>query len=184
MKWSQLKKRFEETFADSVRGRVEVWATRYRNAHDQAGECWITFDKKQILNMADFTYYKQYYGEAQRIRELGNCQDYRNPEQEEGYYRAYEQALEHTQRNSVFESSDLKIAMAEYLNTGIDVVHASPRPILKAFSLLDRRFGKRRLLAFSPTNEHAMVQMLYEIRCQLEGVPSRSNNSLQTPPRP
>lgn len=44
MKWSELKKRIEEKFAESVHGRVEVWATRYRHAHDQEGEAWITFD--------------------------------------------------------------------------------------------------------------------------------------------
>ena len=49
MKWSQLKKRIEESFADSVRGRVEVWNTRYRRAHDDAGEAWITIDKQRVF---------------------------------------------------------------------------------------------------------------------------------------
>ena len=56
MQWSQLKKRLESTFADSVRGRVEVWATRYRSAHDQAGEAWITFDKNRLVSMGTWTY--------------------------------------------------------------------------------------------------------------------------------
>ncbi|MFC7513559.1 hypothetical protein ACFQUU_00930 [Herbaspirillum sp. GCM10030257] len=48
MQWSQLKKSLEASFAESVRGRVEVWATRYRHAHEQAGEAWITFDKHRL----------------------------------------------------------------------------------------------------------------------------------------
>lgn len=179
MKWSQLKKRYEETFADSVRGRVEIWATHYRNSHDQAGEWWVSLDKKQILNMANLTYYKEYYDEANRIRELGNCQDYTNPDQETEYHRAYDQALEYTERNSIFHPVDLKIAMTEYLNTAIEKSHASSSPIFKAFSILDRRFGKRSLLAFDPKNEHPIVQKFYEIRCQLEKIPSRSNYVLK-----
>ena len=34
MQWSKVKKRVEATFADCVRGRVEIWATRYRESHD------------------------------------------------------------------------------------------------------------------------------------------------------
>jgi hypothetical protein len=171
MQWSQLKKRFEDTFAESVQGHVEVWATRYRGAHDQAGECWITLDKERIINMADLTYYKEHYGEAQRMCELENCLDYLNPAQSEAYYRAYDLAQEHSIQNSVFHSGDAMMALAEYLNMNIDSAHASPNVLIRAFSLFDRRYGKRRLIAFEPTHEHPLVQKFYAIRCQLEGVP-------------
>ena len=55
MPWSKLKQRIEETFADSVRGRVELHQTRYRRAHDQAGELWITLDGEQILSAGSYT---------------------------------------------------------------------------------------------------------------------------------
>ncbi len=179
MQWSQLKKRFEETFAESAQGRVQIWATRYRDSHDQAGECWVTFDKEQIINMADLTYCKAYYGEAQRIREQGDCLDYTNDEQKEAYFHAYDQAQDRATENSIFHSEDLKIAMEEYLNVSVDEALDSSSPLLRAFALLDRRFGKRRLLAFNPLNKHPIEQKFYELRCLLDGVPSRSNNSLQ-----
>jgi len=179
MQWSQLKKRFEDTFAESVQGRVRIWATRYRDSHDQAGECWVTFDKEQIINMADLTYDKAYYGEAQRIREQGDCLDYKNPEQQEGYYHACVQAEDRATQNSIFHSGDVMLAMEEYLNASIDEALASPSPLLRAFALLDRRFGKRRLLAFDPFTKHPLEQKFYELRCLLDGVPSRSNNTQQ-----
>lgn len=179
MQWSQLKKRFEETFAESVQGRIHVWATRYRGSHDQMGECWVTLDKERIANMADLTYNKEYGGEAHRIRELGNCQDFRDPEQSSAYYRASELAQERTFEKSAFSSWDVRNAMAEYLNMDIDSAHTSSSILIRAFSLFDRRYGKRRLVAFDPANEHPFVQRFFEIRRQLEGVPSRPDRSLQ-----
>jgi hypothetical protein len=41
MRWSLLKKKVEDNFADSVVGRVEVYNTRYRKAHDEYGEVWV-----------------------------------------------------------------------------------------------------------------------------------------------
>lgn len=183
MKWSQLKKRFEANFADAVKGRVEVWATRYRSSHDQVGECWVTLDKQKVISMATLTFYKEYYGEANRIREQGGCLDFTDPEQAGGYYQAYDEALKHTTARSVFEAGDLKLAMAESLNLSIEDALASPSPIIRAFAMLDRRFGKRRLLDFEPSKAHPMVVKFYEIRCLVEGVQPRQDPSLQAPAR-
>jgi len=48
MRWSELKRRVEGNFAPAVRGRVEVFTTRYRLAHDGAGEGWIAIDGARI----------------------------------------------------------------------------------------------------------------------------------------
>ncbi len=53
MRWSQLKKMIEATFADHVKGRVEVFVTRYRHAHDAAGEAWIVIGGKRRLAALD-----------------------------------------------------------------------------------------------------------------------------------
>jgi len=44
MRWSKLKQQLESRFAPSVRGRVELFQTRYRHAHDSLGEAWLTLD--------------------------------------------------------------------------------------------------------------------------------------------
>ncbi|MHA3915925.1 hypothetical protein [Halovulum sp. GXIMD14793] len=51
------KKRIEDRFADQVRGRVAVHSTRYRRAHDQASEVWLTIDGQRICTFSDITHY-------------------------------------------------------------------------------------------------------------------------------
>ncbi len=94
MKWSQLKKRIEDTFADSVRGRVEVWNTRYRKSHDQEGEAWITIDKKRVHSMGTITYWMEANREAERLRKERDCTDSKDPVQFERYWDAYHEALQ------------------------------------------------------------------------------------------
>lgn len=178
MRWSQLKKRFQDTFAERVAGRVEVWATVYRGAPDEWGECWITFDKKRILSLGDAAWQKVYYGEARNIQEEGQSQDYRDPEQREAYHAAYGGAEERATARSVFSPSHLKAAMADYLNLSVEEALASSDVLIKAFALLDRRFGKRRLMGFDPGLEHPLVVQFYEIRCEVEGIkPRRATDS-------
>lgn len=52
MMWSKLKSRIEAGFADCLKGRVEIWNTRYRGAHDQEGEGWITSHGERIHSMS------------------------------------------------------------------------------------------------------------------------------------
>jgi hypothetical protein len=50
------KKRIEDAFTDSLAGRLEVWVTGCRRAHDQYGEGWITCDKQKIITMGVLTF--------------------------------------------------------------------------------------------------------------------------------
>src|SRR4051812_28421733 len=50
MKWSKLKQQVESMFAESVRGRVALWTTRYEKAHDRFGRSWITVDGREIVS--------------------------------------------------------------------------------------------------------------------------------------
>lgn len=177
MQWSQLKKRIENTFAESVRDRVQVWTTRYRNSHDQVGESWITIDKERFATMGTQSYYNEYYGTAHRLREERECLNYQDPEQRDGYYRAYDEAEKSTKDKGIFASWEFNHSLFEYLNLPFDEAMTSENPIIRAFVLLDRRFGKRRLLEFDPANEHPLVARLYMFRCAAEGIPPRSNPS-------
>lgn len=178
MKWTQVKKRIEGTFAESVRGRVEVWATRYRGAHDQAGRCWVNFDQRQIISMADLTFRQELEKEHLRLCDLGNCRNYKDPTKFQAYLAASDQARKNTDDLSIFYSPDVIGAFRGYMNMDIDAAHASDCAIQRAFSLLDYRFGKRRLTAFDPADKHPMVQKLYAVRCLVEGLPSHLIQSL------
>lgn len=53
MMWSKLKQTIEGRFADSLKGRVEVFNARYHHAHDDDSRGWITVDKREIANYDD-----------------------------------------------------------------------------------------------------------------------------------
>lgn len=43
-------------------------------------------------------------------------------------------------------------------------------PVIRGLAVIDARYGKRRLELFNPVGEHALVQSLYRLRCEAEGV--------------
>jgi len=179
MKWSQLKKRIEENFADSVRGRVEIWNTRYRKSHDEEGEAWVTIDKKRVFSMGTYTYFVESYREANRLREESGCIDFHDPDQREGYHLSSHQADKLVRDRGVFPLWDVNRSLFESLSLSIDDAIKSENPIIRAFGTLDRRFGKRRLKKFDDSNEHPLVRMLYWFRCEAEGIKMLSDPSGQ-----
>jgi hypothetical protein len=170
MQWSQLKKRIEATFADTVKGRVEVFCTRYRHAHDGAGESWVTIDGKQIRKMGTLQYRLAKGTMALQLTKARDGLDYTNPDQNSGYRHAHAEAEQATHDRGIFSAYEFNGALFDYLNLSIDDALASDNPIIRAFALLDRRFGKRRLLEFVPTGQRPFIQRLYDFRRVAEGL--------------
>jgi len=168
MKWSQLKKRIEANFADSVAGRVEVWTTRYRESQEAEGEAWITIDKQRVYSMGTYTYLVEAYHEATRLREEAGCTE--DPHRDPGYSGAYIEGLHLAEEKGLFPLWDFNRALFDSLSLSIDDAIKSDSPIIRAFATLDRRFGKRRLRAFDDSDEHSLVQTLYRFRCDAEGM--------------
>jgi hypothetical protein len=178
MIWSQLKKQLEDRLADSIAGRVEIWNTRYRKAHDAYGEAWVTIDKKKVWGMADTTLFKESHLEAVKI--LGKKpHDNYSPDEENTYWitRKLTDDIMHERGICGFEEVDS--AWHELLNLSIDDAIKSKNPIIRAFATIDRRFGRRRLGRFDDTNEHDLVKTLYRFRCEVEGIKKehKPNNS-------
>jgi hypothetical protein len=148
MRWSKLKQRVEATFADGVRGRVELRTTRYEKAHDRYGRSWITVDGREIVNMANQLPCGDTIADASADRfDAG-----------------------------VFTGYDLPLAMREYLTLSIDAALASPNPLVRALAVLDRRAGRRRLARIDPADEVPLVRDLLEFRLvpiEESSIPSR-----------
>lgn len=159
-----------------MKGRVEIWSTRYRHAHDGEGEAWITIDKTRIRTMGTLRYYVAQGAAARRIQEERGCTDFRNPEQSAGYYNAWNEANRTVQEDGIFGASDLNRSLFAYLNLSIEDALESQNPIIQAFGLLDKRFGKRRLAEFDPGGKNPLVVQLYLFRCGVEGVSPRSHD--------
>jgi len=164
MQWSQLKKRIETGFAESVAGRVEIWSTRYRRAHDDAGEAWITIDKVKVAAMGNCRWRIALYENAGRLQEERGCSDYQDDAQNAGYHQALAEARTQTQASGVFSDYDFRRSLFAFLNLSIDDALASEDPIIRTFAMLDRRFGKRRVMAFDSREENPLVRQLHEFR--------------------
>ncbi len=52
MQWSKLKQTIEGRFADSVRGQVAVFSTRYNKPSTSSGRAWITIDGEEVVNLS------------------------------------------------------------------------------------------------------------------------------------
>lgn len=170
MKWSQLKKRIEATFAESVSGRVEVWNTRYRNSHDSEGEAWITIDKQMVFKMPTYTFFVEEYNEQRRLQEARGCDDYSKPDQLKNYQQTLREAEQAVHDQGIYNMWEVNGYLFDYLNLSIDKIAHSENGVIRAFGMLDRRFGKRRLLAVEESEQHLLVKMLYRFRCEAEGL--------------
>lgn len=160
MKWSTLKSRIEDGFAASVQGRVEVWTTRYRTAHDQEGEGWITIDKARIYSTSSPAFYNARANLASIIRADTNLSP----------LEAWEKAENHLEENAITSRAGFNCALFEYLNLSIEDVLTSDNVIIRALGMLDKRLGKRRLKGLDMQGEKELVRSFHRIRCDLEGI--------------
>jgi len=173
MKWSQLKKRIENNFADSVKGRVEVWNTRYRKSCDREGEAWITIDKKRVYSFGTYTCYREAYLEAKRIQDQEKGTEAKTQDQSAISGRAYSEARENVRKANILPLWDINALLFGYLKLSIQEILTSENAIVRALGMIDKRFGKRRLKTLDVKVDHPLLKILYEFRCKTEGIGER-----------
>ena len=141
MRWSKLKQLAEARFADGVRGRVELWTTRYNyqfsvlNGPETRG--WITIDGREIINMHRHLSVNGVHTWDERRFAVG-----------------------------IYDSWDLKAAAEKMLTLSIGDTFATPDTLVRALAMLDRRAGRRRLAEFNPAAEVPLVATLLAFRRQ------------------
>jgi len=170
MRWSRLKARIEERFAPNLHGRVEIFVTRYRAAHDQAGEAFILVDSERIASMGEIAYWRHRLTLERRLQQERGCADWRDPAQAGGYRAAAHEAQRTARDNEVYSDAEVKDALFASLSLSIDAALASEDPIMRAFALLDRRLGKRRLAALDVSQDTALARRFHALRCDAEGL--------------
>jgi hypothetical protein len=171
VKWTKLKAAIESRFAKSVRGRVTCHQARYRSSHEELGRIWIAVDGHQIAEFSSATGLRRRSELADQIREVSGNPQYGIPGQDELYHLADKQARAIGRRAGEQTDDEVLDELAESLSLSLESALSSPSPLVRGLALLDRRLGKRRLrqLAFG-VREHPLVQALYRIRCEADGV--------------
>lgn len=160
MKWSKLKKNVEILFADSVKGRVELRSTRYRGTHDEEGRGYITFDKDEVFSACTLTFYSV---EA-KLQSLILKGEDASPNE------VHSKARAELSSDGLFNQYGYYDALNEYCQSSIEQSLASENVLLRCLSMLDSRFGKRRIKSFDVLSEHPLVVLFFKIRCKCEGL--------------
>lgn len=185
MSWSKVKQQLESFLSPALQGRVEYRATSYRYLPDKAGHCYITVDKKNILNMGDPASPIRWYHteleiknddtiqipisneeiEAVRIETKGNVpEDRLQVIARSRKISVYAKELLSAQ--SALSKSDFYAVATKFLSTSIEDCLESKDIALNILALVDRRVGKKRLLnmAEKMKAKHPIVQYFYELR--------------------
>ena len=163
--WSDIRKTLEQDrLAPSLRGRVQYFITRYREAHDDHGRIAIRVDGEEVFKSSIFNEFKL-DGEIER--------------------RIDEQFPELTGRDRRNKENELLItegaasdhafyyAFSEYDTQSIEQSLESKNALVRILAILDRRVGKRRLAAIKERGfdgEPEWVQFFYRLRLKAEGL--------------
>ena len=163
--WSDIRKTLEQDrLAPSLRGRVQYFITRYREAHDDHGRISVRVDGKEAFKSSVFDVFKI------------------DPEIER---RMDEQFSELTGRDRWNKENELLItegaasegmfyyAFREYDTQSIEQSLESKNALVRVLAILDRRVGKRRLASIKERGfdgEPEWVQFFYRLRLEAEGL--------------
>jgi hypothetical protein len=159
MQWSQLKKQLQTRMAESVSGSIDLHQTRYRHSHDQEGEFWITLGKSRIFSSGSLSYLSSLGELAAKHRDEGA-----SPAQ------AFERAWTTTEASGLMLLEQMNKDLFESLSQTVEKMLGHRNPVVRALAIIDTRYGKRRLADFDSTNEHPLIQRLYQLRCEAEGI--------------
>ena len=185
MNWSKLKKTLESYLCPALIGRVEYSASSYRYIPDKVGLCYITVDRKNVLNMSDKTNAIKWYLTEQEIKNDSTIQIPVSIEEIEAVRKESNgkvpddrlQVIGRSRKLSVYAKELLSAQSSlsksnfidvanKFLSTSIEESIESDDILLNVLALLDRRLGKKRILNMSEKMKlkHPIVQYFYELR--------------------
>ena len=159
--WSGTRKKLEtEYLAESLRGRIQYFATSYSRSPDHEGRASIRLDGREILSGS---YYNQ-WAKADKIpRDDKYAQriSMDNPFQDETALSL-----------GMFDQRCFYQAFDEFDNQCIEKSLESENLIVRIFAVLDRRVGKRRLkiLKDNIESQPESVRKFLNIRLEAENV--------------
>ena len=159
--WSGIRKKLENDYlAECLRGRIQYFATTYRESHDRVGRASILLDGKEIISGG---FYKKW-----SVADSFPKDDKYEKRMREEFAFIDDTAL----KLGVFDEWCFYRAFDEFDNQSIEESLKSENLIVRIFAILDRRVGKRRLLAMKSkiSEEPEVFQRFYEIRSTAEGL--------------
>ena len=164
--WSGIRNKLENDYlCPALRGRIQYFATSYSKSADHEGRAAIRLDGVEVLRSNYYTYFENVWTKFHHLRSttLKDCDSAK-----EAINQAHAYALE----QGTFDQKVFYEAFGIFDNQSIEKSLTSENPLVRIFALLDRRLGKRRLLALEESMEQELdwVRAFYVIRMQAEGL--------------
>ncbi|WP_345888805.1 SF0329 family protein [Shewanella algae] len=158
MQWSKLKKRVEENFAESIKGRIEIFTTSYRRQGEVA-RSWVVIDSKQGISLTD---YESWSEQGAYFHELTptDCLKHKSVDGLERTVGSLYEAGE-------FSSYDFKIICFESLSLSAHDCIKSEHPLLRVIGVLHRKLGKAKVNEMLK-DPHPMVIYFADFRIKAE----------------
>jgi hypothetical protein len=147
MQWSRLRSSVRERLAPTVAKRVDVHMASYgASSLDRA---WLTLDGRDILTLPEYMTW-------QRVDLIDR-----------------DRLAPHDPQSVLFHEGRIATIGAllhRSLEMPFEALVTSPTVFLRGFARFDRRFGKRRLAAPLPVDEHPFVVHCHAFRAAAEGI--------------
>ena len=157
MRWSKVKKLVEESFAESVKGRVQIYSTHYQCS---CGRGWITIDGEELVDLSTMLspiIHRCDYHETTNTpfpKHPAVSDDKRTPNKlvEDGEFSRF----------------DFHVACWDYLHQCIKNSLESKNPLIKSLAVLNAKVGKGRLTEIAKQNLHPFTRALLNFRLEAE----------------
>jgi len=163
--WSAMRKKLEhEYICDALKGRITYFVTRYRKSHDAEGRAAVLLDGKEILQSSWFIWARNQTEIYYSTRGSANASLTR-----EEYWNMVETEI---LNQGGFDQLCFYNAFHKYDNQSVEKSLQDTDPIVRLFSVLDRRVGKRTLLKIKPTisEQPGWLQPFYILRLESENI--------------
>lgn len=159
--WSGMRAKLEKEYlADSLKGRIQYFATTYKKSHDQMGRAAILFDGREIISGC-------FYNNWLKKSEFPHDEKY---DLRTRYQFAF---MDDTAvRLGIFDESCFYKAFEEFDNQSIENSLQSDNMLVRIMAILDRRTGKRRLAKIRETiaEQEPVFREFFAIRAEAEGI--------------
>lgn len=185
MAWNKIKQNLESFLCPALIDRVEYRVIGYRYLPDKPGLCYITVDKKEVLNMSEANPLFRWYQSEQEIKNDPGLQipvsqeDLATVRKESGGTIPEDRlaVVARKRKISVYAKeimaaqaalckTDFYQAANRFLADSIENSLESQDILMNILALVDRRIGKKRLSGMEESMKlkHSSVQFFYELR--------------------
>lgn len=159
--WSGIRNKLEnEYLAESLHGRIQYYCISYSRSPDHEGRASIRLDGEELVSGC-------YWNQWSKAHLFPHDEKYESRMKLEFPY-IDETAL----KLGVFDQRCFYNAFEEFDNQSIEKSLASDNLIVRIFAVLDRRVGKRRLIAMKETikEEDEIFNLFYSVRVNAEKI--------------